>query len=170
MIAVTHCSRTDDRAVFAARDRHNVNYREILAEIMTSKRIASLRIAKSVTQPRSVIGLIIALSACVSQAAGPQTVTLAMETPKDFFAEKCFNLESGQQLTYRFSTRSPIEFNVHHHPEHGPAVFPDRLIVKSHHSKQIIAQATGEYCFMAKNVQEQPGAFDVVISYEITTP
>jgi len=93
-----------------------------------------------------------------------------MQPQKSYFAEKCFILESGQQLAYRFSTRSPIEFNVHHHPDKGPTVFPDRLVVKAQHSKQFVAQSGGEYCFMAKNPQDQPGAFDVVISYEITAP
>jgi hypothetical protein len=137
---------------------------------MNSHGISTLRPLGAVAQHRFLIGLAVVVGAFAAHAASSQTVTLSMQTPKDYFAEKCFTLESGQQLTYRFSTRSPVEFNVHHHPEKGATVFPDRLVVKSQHSKQIVAQSSGEYCFMAKNVQEQPGAFDLVISYEITAP
>jgi hypothetical protein len=47
-------------------------------------------------------------------------------------------------------------------------VYPDRLVVKSQHSKQLTAESAGVYCFMATNLDDQPDAFDVVINYEIS--
>lgn len=93
---------------------------------------------------------------------------LAMQAQKGYFREECFTLESGQQLAYQFTTRHPIEFNLHHHRPDGATIYPDRLEVKSRHAKQIVAESAGAYCFMATNPNDQPGAFDVVISYEIT--
>jgi hypothetical protein len=49
--------------------------------------------------------------------------------------------------------------------------YPVKLVVKSKHSKQLIADSAelaGPYCFMATNIQDQPDAFDVVINYEIS--
>jgi hypothetical protein len=42
--------------------------------------------------------------------------------------------------------------------------------VTSQHSKRIVAESAGTYCFMATNASDQADAFDVVINYEITTP
>jgi hypothetical protein len=122
---------------------------------------------RKATRHRLLIGCLISLGALAAQAAAPQTVKLAMEAQKDFFREKCFTLEAGQQLTYRLSTRHPIEFNLHHHRSDGAMVYPDRLVVSSQHSKQFIAESAGGYCFMATNLKDQSDAFEVVISYEI---
>jgi hypothetical protein len=46
-------------------------------------------------------------------------------------------------------------------------MFPDRLIVKAQHSKRIVAESAGAYCFMATNIGDQPDAFDVVNNYEL---
>jgi len=95
-------------------------------------------------------------------------MTLKMQTPKDYFRESCFALEIGQRLAYKLSTPNPIEFNLHHHRPDGQMVYPDRLVVKSQHEKQMIVQSAGVYCFMATSLADQPGPFDVVINYEIT--
>lgn len=137
---------------------------------MISQRTPGRKFVSDFTRHRPLIGLIVAMSAFGAQAAGPQTMKLTMKPQKGFFTEQCFTLESGQQLAYQFNTRHPIEFNLHHHPANGETVFPDRLIVKSQHSKRIVAASAGAYCFMATNVSEQSGAFDVVINYEISAP
>jgi hypothetical protein len=116
------------------------------------------------------IGFVIAMSTFAAQAAEPQTATLAMQAPKGYFRERCFTLEVGQKLTYQLSTRHSIEFNLHHHLADGTMVYPERLVVKSKLSKQLVAESAGGYCFMATNLEEQPRAFDVVINYEITAP
>lgn len=123
---------------------------------------------KAVTRSRLLIGVVAAMGAFVAQAAGPQTVQLAMQAQKNYFRETCFTLQAGQQLAYRLSTPHPIEFNLHHHQADGAMGYPDRLVVKSNHSKQLVAESAGAYCFMATNLNDQPGDFDVVINYEIT--
>jgi len=135
-----------------------------------SNRITSIDSAKSVTRHRLLIGFVAVMGAFVAQAAAPSTMKLEMEAHKGYFSERCFKLARGQQLAYQLSTRHPVEFNLHHHPADGDTIFPDRLLVKSQHSKQIVAKSGGEYCFMATNPKDQPAAFDVVIHYEITTP
>lgn len=127
---------------------------------------------KSVTRARALVlaTFVFALGSLAIQAAESKTVKMSMQPPKNFFLEQCFTLERGQKLSYTLATPQPIKFNLHHHPENGPTVFPDRLLVKSQHSKQITAAAAGEYCFMTTNPVDQPSAFDVVVSYEITTP
>jgi hypothetical protein len=122
----------------------------------------------SVVARRASIGFVIAMGALAAQAGAPLTMNLKMQPPKGYFIEQCFTLESGQQLAYRLSTPHPIEFNLHHHPAEGGTAFPDRLVVSSQHSKRIVAESAGAYCFMATNAKDQPGAFDVVINYEIT--
>lgn len=122
----------------------------------------------AVTRSRLLIGVVAAMGAFVAQAAGPQTVQLAMQAQKNYFRETCFTLQAGQQLAYRLSTPHPIEFNLHHHQADGAMGYPDRLVVKSKHSKQLVAESAGAYCFMATNLNDQPGDFDVVINYEIT--
>ena len=108
------------------------------------------------------------MGALVAQAATPLTMKLAMQPQKGFFIERCFTLEAGQQLAYRFNTRHPIEFNLHHHRTDGQTVFPDKLVVNSQHSKTLVSESGGAYCFMATNPSDQPGAFDIVIDYEIS--
>jgi hypothetical protein len=115
-----------------------------------------------------LIGFVAVMSALVAQAAGPQTAKLAMQPQKDYFRETCFTLESGQQLSYQLSTAHPIEFNLHYHQPDGGMSYPDKLVVKSKHSKQLLNAPAGPYCFMATNLADQPGGFDVVINYEIT--
>jgi hypothetical protein len=137
-------------------------------QTMTSRRTPTIYAVNAVTRCRLLVGFIAAMAAFTAQAAEPQTMTLTMEAHKGYFSEQCFKLTDGQQLAYELSTRHPIDFNVHHHPDHGDTVFPDRLVVKSQHSKQIVAQSAGAYCFMATNLSDQAGAFDVVINYEIT--
>lgn len=110
------------------------------------------------------------LPAASAYAQATLTIKLPMQAQKDYFREKCFTLERGQQLAYDLSTRHPIEFNLHHHPADGGMVYPDRLVVKSQHSKRIVADSAGVYCFMATNLDDYPGAFDVVINYEIAAP
>ena len=122
----------------------------------------------TVTRPRVLIGCIAVLSAFAAQAAGPQTMKLPMKYPQNYFSEKCFTLEAGQRLAYQVSTRHPIEFNLHHHRADGTTIHPERLLVKSQHAKQFVAESTGGYCFMATNLADQPGTFEVVINYEIT--
>ena len=123
----------------------------------------------AVIRQRRFIGLIALMGAIAVQAATPLTMKMEMQPQKDFFREQCFKLERGQQLSYELSTRYPIEFNLHHHPADGSTVFPDRLLVKSQHSKQIVAESAGSYCFMATNPKDQAGAFDVVMKYAIST-
>jgi hypothetical protein len=135
---------------------------------MTSHRFFTPGSVNAVARHRVVIGFAAALSALVAQAADPSTTTLAMQAQKDYFSEKCFTLEQGQQISYELKTRYSIEFNLHHHPDDGETVFPDRLVVKSQHSKTVVAEFAGTYCFMATNLRDQPGDFDVVIKYEIT--
>lgn len=134
---------------------------------MTSHRAPTIDSVNAVTRHRLLIGFVAVMGAVVAQAA-PLTMKLEMQAHKGYFAEQCFKLDRGQQLAYQLSTRHPIEFNLHHHPADGDTVFPDRLTVKSQHSKQIVAEAAGVYCFMATNPKDQSGAFDVVINYEIT--
>lgn len=136
---------------------------------MTTFTAASPR-GNTVTRQRLLVGLVAAMGAFVAQAAGPQSAKLAMQAQKDYFRETCFSLESGQQLAYRLSTQHPIEFNLHHHRSDGAMVYPDKLVVKSSHSKQLLAESAGAYCFMATNLADQPGAFEVVINYEISAP
>jgi hypothetical protein len=138
---------------------------------MTSQRASATDSVNAVTRHRLLVGVVAAMGALVAQAAGPQTVQLPMQPMKDYFREACFTLEVGQQLTYQLSTRHPIEFNLHHHQPDGGMGYPVKLVVKSKHSKQLLAESAdkaGPYCFMATNLQDQPGAFDVVINYEIT--
>ena len=135
---------------------------------MTSTRNSTFDPVNAVTRHRLLVGVVAVMSALAAHAAGPQTMKLSMQPKKGHFAERCFMLESGQHLAYQFSTRHPVDFNLHHHPDKGATVFPDRLLVKSEHSKQFVAESAGEYCFMTKNPTDQPGAFDVVINYEIT--
>lgn len=105
-----------------------------------------------------------------ANAATPRTMKLSLQPQKGHFTEQCFTLEAGQQLAYRFTTRHPIEFNLHYHPANGPTQFPDRLLVKSEHSHRIVAAAAGAFCFMATNAADQSSTFDVVINYEISAP
>jgi hypothetical protein len=135
---------------------------------MISHRASAIDPVNAVTRHCLLVGVIAAMSALGAQAAAPQTMKLEMQAQKDYFREQCFTLERGQQLSYQLSTRYPIEFNLHHHPADGTVVYPDRLVVKSRHSKRIIAESAGAYCFMATNLQDHPGAFGVAISYEIT--
>jgi len=135
---------------------------------MTSHRAPTIDSVSFATRHRLLIGFVAAMGALVAQAADPQTMTLSMQSQKGHFTERCFTLESGQTLAYEFSTRYPIDFNLHHHRPDGQTVFPDRLIVKSQHSNQIVAESAGAYCFMATNVSDQASAFDVVVKYEIT--
>jgi hypothetical protein len=135
---------------------------------MISHRTPTIASAKTVTRHRLLIGLVAAMGMLAAQAAAPITMKLSMKAQKGFFTEQCFTLASGQQLAYQLSTSHPIDFNLHHHPAGGQTVFPDRLVVKSQHAKQIVAESAGAYCFMATNVKDQPDAFDVVINYEIT--
>lgn len=136
---------------------------------MTSHRACVFGSKSVITRHRLLIGCVALMSAFVAQsAAGPQTAKLPMQAQKDYFRETCFTLESGQQLSYQLSTHHPIEFNLHHHRSDGTMGYPDKLVVKSKHSKQLVADSAGAYCFMATNLVDQPGAFDVVINYEIT--
>lgn len=135
---------------------------------MTSHRATAVDSLNAVTRHRLLIGFVAAMGALVAQAAGPQTAKLAMQAQKDYFRETCFTLEAGQQLAYQLSTGHPIEFNLHHHRPDGTMGYPDKLVVKSKHAKQLVAESAGAYCFMATNLADQPGAFDVVINYEIT--
>lgn len=135
---------------------------------MTSQRTSIIDSVKAVTRHRSLIGLVAVMGALVAQASGQQTAQLAMQAQKNYFRETCFTLEAGQRLSYQLSTRHPIEFNLHHHRADGAMVYPDKLVVKSKHSKQLVAESGGAYCFMATNVNDNPGAFEVVINYEIT--
>jgi hypothetical protein len=137
-------------------------------QIMTSHHASAADSVNAVTRHRLLIGLVATLGALVAQAAGPQTAKLAMQAQKDYFRETCFTLASGQQLSYQLSTPHPVEFNLHHHQADGAMSYPDKLVVKSKHSKQLLDAPAGPYCFMATNLADQPGAFDVVINYEIT--
>ena len=134
---------------------------------MISLRIPTIDSVNAVTRARLLI-VVAAMSAFAAQAAAPRTMTLTMQAQKGYFQEQCFTLAAGQQLAYQFTTRHPIQFNLHHHPANGDTVFPDRLTVNSQHSKTIVAASAGAYCFMATNLADQPGAFDVIIKYEIT--
>jgi hypothetical protein len=138
---------------------------------MTSQRTPATDSVNAVTRHRLLIGVVAALGALVAQAAGPTTLQLPMQPMKDYFREACFTLDVGQQLTYQLSTPHAIDFNLHHHQPDGGMGYPVKLVVKSKHSKQLVAESAekaGPYCFMATNLQDQPGAFDVVINYEIT--
>lgn len=122
----------------------------------------------AVTRHRLLLGVVVAMGTLVAQASGPQTVKLPMQAQKDYFRETCFTLEVGQQLAYQLSTAHPVDFNLHHHASDGSMDYPDQRVVQSKHSKQLVAKSAGAYCFMATNLNDQPGAFDVVINYEIT--
>jgi hypothetical protein len=139
-------------------------------QTMTSHRASTIDPVNAFTRHRLLIGFVAALGAFAAQAAGPVTMRLTMETPKDYFREQCFTLEVGQQLSYQLSTAHPIEFNLHHHRADGEMVYPDRLAVKSQHSKKLLAESAGVYCFMATSLADQSSAFEVVINYEITAP
>jgi len=148
---------------------NKTNNIESRSQIAISQRAPSIDSVNAVIRHRLLIGFIAALGAIAVQAAAPQSMKLPMQPQKDYFREHCFKLERGQQLSYELSTRYPIEFNLHHHPADGETVFPDRLLVKSQHSKQIVAESAGSYCFMATNPNDQAGAFEIVVNYEITT-
>lgn len=135
---------------------------------MTSLRNSTTASVNALELHRMIIGLVATMSAFAAHAADSHTMKLPMQAQKDYFSEKCFTLERGQQLAYKVKTRHPIDFNVHHHPADGDTLYPDRLIVKSQHVKQIVAESAGAYCFMATNLNDQPSDFDVVITYEIT--
>ena len=137
---------------------------------MISPRTRTHAPVNSITRHRVLIGLLAMMSAFVAHASGPQTMKLEMQAQKNYFSENCFTLERGQQLAYQVSTRHPIEFNLHHHRGDGAMVYPDKLVVKAKHSKTLIADSPGGYCFMATNLADQPDGYEVVIHYEITAP
>ena len=136
---------------------------------MTQHRATSIDFVNAVTRHRLLVGLVIAMTALAAHA-DTRTMTLPMEAGKDYFMERCFKLELGQQLAYQVSTRHAIDFNVHHHPGDGETVFPDKRVVRAEHSNRIVAESAGVYCFMATNVEDHPSSFDVVIEYEIREP
>lgn len=140
------------------------------SQFMTSHRPTNTNPVKSVTPHCLLIGLVAVLGAFAVQAAAPLTMKFEMKAQKGFFMERCFTLESGQKLSYQFTTRHPVEFNLHHHRTDGQTVFPDKLVVNSQHSKQLVAESPGAYCFGLKNLIAQPGDFDVVVNYQITAP
>jgi hypothetical protein len=129
----------------------------------------AMNFVKAVTRNRLLVGVVAAMGTFVAQAAGPQTVQLPMQAQKNYFRETCFVLESGQQLAYKLSTAHPVDFNVHYHQPDGGMSYPDKLVVKSKHSKLLADAPAGAYCFMATNLDDQPDAFEVVINYEITS-
>ena len=134
---------------------------------MTAHR--SFDFENAITRHRLLLGLVAACSAFVAQsAAGPQTATLEMQSQKNYFRETCFTLQGGQTLSYQLSTAHPVEFNLHYHQPDGAMSYPDKLLVKSKHAKQLVDAPAGPYCFMATNLVDQPGEFNVVINYEIT--
>lgn len=133
---------------------------------MSSHRTSTIDRPHAAIRHRLLVGCVAALGALAAHAA-PLTMKLTMQPQKGYFTEQCFTLEKGQQLSYQFSTRHPIEFNLHHHRADGATLFPDRLVVKSQHAKQIIAESAGAYCFMATNANDQAGAYEVVVKYEI---
>lgn len=137
---------------------------------MTSHRAPTIDSVNAVKRHRLLIGFVAVMGALVAQATGQQTAQLAMQPQKNYFRETCFTLQAGQQLAYQLSTPHPIEFNLHHHQADGAMGYPDRLVVKSKHSKQLVAESGGAYCFMATNLNDQPDGFDVVINYQITAP
>jgi hypothetical protein len=174
-VAAIHSSLAD--AMTALRTRHNhradlqkvrTNNMQFRPQTTITHRASTTDSVNAVTRHRLLLGVVAAMGTLVAQAAGPQTVKLPMQAVKNYFMESCFTLESGQQLSYELSTRHPIEFNLHHHQADGAMSYPDKLVVKSKHSKQLLAASAGAYCFMALNLNAQPGAFDVVINYEIT--
>lgn len=109
----------------------------------------------------------LALTAMMTSAAAEQNLRLPMYAPENYFRESCVQLNKGQELAYEVSTPYAIDFNLHHHPDTGPTVFPDRRQVKSQHASRITAHSDGEYCFTATNPETRPRAFEVVINYEI---
>jgi hypothetical protein len=135
---------------------------------MTSNFSSISHRAAHVTRKRLLIGFATLFSAFTVQAASSVKMTLPMEAPKDYFREQCFTLELGNKLTYKVSTPHPIEFNLHHHRNDGQTVYPEKLVVKSQLSRQLVAESAGVYCFMATNVADQSGPFNVVLNYEIT--
>lgn len=161
---VSFASLTDELS--SCDERHQ--QQSSRSQTLTPPSIMTIDTVNAVTRQHLLIGIVATLCAVAAQAAAPQSMKLTMQPQKGYFTEQCFTLERGQQLAYRFSTRHPVEFNLHHHPANADTVFPDRLIVKSQHSKRIVAESAGAYCFMATNIDEQPGAFDIVVSYEIS--
>jgi hypothetical protein len=74
----------------------------------------------------------------------------AFELRPNSFEERCFKLESGQSLRYRFSATQPLDFNIHHH--RGNDVFyPVKKANVRERNDRFRAKHADGYCLMWEN-------------------
>jgi hypothetical protein len=91
-----------------------------------------------------------------------------MEAHRGYSGERCLELSKGMTLKYELRTPYAIDFNLHHHPATGPAVYPERLRFSSQHANEIVIESSGTYCFMATNPEDRSQPYAVTVTYDVT--
>ena len=113
--------------------------------------------------------LILAIPAvCPAVETGVEkAVDVPMEPAQHHFREYCLILEKNSRIVYRINTPYPLDFNIHHHPEAGPTVYPVKTLIEKSHSGKVTVEAQGDYCFMWQNPQDRPEKFTAYLKYSI---
>jgi hypothetical protein len=104
-----------------------------------------------------------------ARSAAAETLELPMLAHKGYFSELCIDVGKGQRLAYELRTPYAVDFNLHHHPDGGGTVFPERLPLRSQHSNELTTESAGLYCFMATNLDNRPETFVLRVSYEVSS-
>lgn len=80
----------------------------------------------------------------------PQQHTFKMHGAVHAMVERCYLFEASGVVGFSFSSKHPLDFNVHHHGDEATE-FPVRLSNEASYQGQFLAEADQEYCFMWEN-------------------
>lgn len=82
--------------------------------------------------------------------AGPQQHTFRMHGAVHAMIERCYLFEASGVVGFSYSSKFPLDFNVHHHGEETTE-FPVKLTNEASYQGKFLTEANHEYCFMWQN-------------------
>lgn len=89
--------------------------------------------------------------------------SLQAEIPAGQFIEACGSLAAGDQISWRFTTTAPVEFNIHYHVG-KEAVYPARQAEVSAGRDRLKVTAAQDHCWMWTNKGPAPVSLTVELA------
>ncbi|MGM8228519.1 hypothetical protein ACSV5M_18200 [Cellvibrio sp. ARAG 10.3] len=103
-------------------------------------------------------------TATIATANEWQQLSVPMVGVEHYTREVCLEFHAGDSVQYRFTSKHPVNFNIHYHPESGTE-FKNRLETVQDVSDKFSVESTQPYCFTWSNKTEAGEEWDIKLEY-----
>lgn len=121
----------------------------------------------AVSARHSALFAVIGFFSSVAGAATEWTeASIAMVGVKNYSMERCLEFKAGQKIEFSFTSQSPVNFDVHHHPGNA-TLFKIKKENISQLNGDFVSDADDHYCLTWVNPADVGSDWSIQLKYRV---